>query len=61
MQIILYIFASIGVLTTGFVSMILFLIITNNDKNPSEMTEEEFQKWHDNFRCGRVEKRDTTL
>ncbi len=50
MQIILWIFASIGFIASVFIFMILFFSMTDNSKNPADMNEEEFQKWHERVR-----------
>lgn len=50
MEFMLWTFASIGIITTVFVFMLLFLIISKSGKDPSEMTDKEFEDWHDKNR-----------
>ena len=54
MEIILWTFAIVGLITSFIFASFLFFMLTEKEKDPREMSEQEFQEWHDEFRCGKL-------
>lgn len=53
MQILLWCFAIVGLTALLFLGVIFFISANYNSRNPDEMNEHEFEKWHESIKCGR--------